>query len=97
MPILWQQNAIQTKNSNNKSQSKMKYHAEIIVNNDKKLLKCFENEQGNEDRSKFEIREDGEKLKFLVEAQDSVALRATLNSITKLFTIYEKIEEIVEK
>ena len=97
MPILRQQNAIQAKNSNNKSKSKMKYHAEIIVDNDKKLFKCFETEQGKEDRSRFEIKDEGKKLKFIVDAQDSVALRATLNSITKLFTTYEKIDNLGEE
>jgi tRNA threonylcarbamoyladenosine modification (KEOPS) complex Pcc1 subunit len=97
MPILWQQDAIQTKNSNHKSKSKMRYHAEITVNNDKKLLKCFETEQGKEDRSKFEIKEEAKKLKFIIEAEDSVALRATLNSITKLLTVYEKIDNMSEE
>jgi len=35
-----------------------------------------------------------EYVLFEISAKDSVALRATLNSITKLFTVYEKIEEL---
>jgi tRNA threonylcarbamoyladenosine modification (KEOPS) complex Pcc1 subunit len=75
----------------------MRYHAEITANNDKKLLKCFETEQGKEDRSKFEIKEEAKKIKFMIEAEDSVALRATLNSITKLLTVYEKIDNMSEE
>ena len=71
----------------------MNYTAEIIVEGDStKIKKCFEVEQFKKDRSEFEIEEKGDKAVFKIKAKDSVALRATLNSITKLLTVYEGIE-----
>lgn len=73
----------------------MKYKAEITFDCDNKLIKkCFEGEQGNGERSNFKIEDTGNKVKFLADAEDSVALRATLNSITKLLTVYEKMAKI---
>ncbi len=73
----------------------MRYKAEITFDCDDKLIKkCFESEQSEGDRSGFKIEESARGVKFLVEADDSVALRATLNSITKLLTVYEKMENI---
>lgn len=71
----------------------MKYETELKVYGDtKKILDCFKPEESNHDRSSFEIKEGEGYLIFNIKAEDSVALRATLNSITKLLTVYEKIE-----
>jgi len=73
----------------------MKYKSEIKVYGDiDKIIKSFEPETGKKDRSKFSIKKEKDYVLFEIEATDSVALRATLNRITKLLTVYEKISEI---
>jgi tRNA threonylcarbamoyladenosine modification (KEOPS) complex Pcc1 subunit len=72
----------------------MQYKGELIVEDvdAEKLYSVFlpELENGLKDRSEFSVEKHGHKLKILIQAKDSVALRATLNTITKLLTIYEK-------
>ncbi len=71
----------------------MKYETELkVYGNTKKILECFKPEENKQDRSSFDIKEGDGYLIFNIQAEDSVALRATLNSITKLLTVYEKIE-----
>lgn len=73
----------------------MNLKAQIKAFGDPKVIyECFQVEQKEQDRSKFEIKKEEDGVLFLVEANDSVALRATLNSITKLLTVYEKIKGI---
>jgi tRNA threonylcarbamoyladenosine modification (KEOPS) complex Pcc1 subunit len=55
-----------------------------------RLFRTFQPEIAKKDRSGFELKKEKDCVKFIVEAKDSVALRATLNSITKLITVYEK-------
>jgi tRNA threonylcarbamoyladenosine modification (KEOPS) complex Pcc1 subunit len=55
-----------------------------------KLSKVFQPEISKKDRSGFSIVQEKDCLRFIVDAKDSVALRATLNIITKLLTVYEK-------
>lgn len=68
----------------------MKYSSTIELEADEKLIKCFEPEDKVKNRSSYTIVKDGNKIKFNVEAEDSIALRATLNTITKLLTVWEK-------
>jgi len=68
----------------------MKYSATIELEADEKLMQCFEPEDKVKNRSSYTITNDGSKIKFMIEAEDSVALRATLNTITKLLTVWEK-------
>jgi len=73
----------------------MNLKSQIKVFGDPKIIyECFQVEQKEQDRSKFEIKKEKDGVLFLVEAKDSIALRATLNSITKLLTVYEKIKGI---
>ena len=73
----------------------MRYETELKVYGDTKaILECFKPETQKQDRSEFDIKEEKDGVVFKIKAEDSVALRATLNSITKLLTTYEKIEEI---
>ena len=64
----------------------------VYDKNPEKIFKAFQPEISKRDRSGFSIVKEKDHLKFLVEAKDSVALRATLNSITKLLTVYEKVK-----
>lgn len=73
----------------------MKLSAEIKVwGNPKELINCFEPELIDKKRSNFKIIEKEDYVLFEIEADDSVALRATMNGITKLITVYEKMEKI---
>lgn len=71
----------------------MKYRAEIEVEEDPILLeKVFLAEKFKKERSGFDIKKEKSKLRFIVEAKDSTALRATLNSITKLLSVYDRMK-----
>lgn len=73
----------------------MRYRAEIKINGDaEKIIECFEPELSKKDRSSFDIKKQKDHVLIEVEASDSVALRATLNAITKLLTVYENIEKV---
>ncbi len=75
----------------------MKYSASIIVKgNPGNIYKCFfpEAKHLKSNRSDYKIEKNKEGVLFKISADDSVALRATLNSITKLLTVYEKLEKI---
>jgi tRNA threonylcarbamoyladenosine modification (KEOPS) complex Pcc1 subunit len=60
-----------------------------------KLFQIFQPEISKKDRSGFDLKKEKDGLRFMIEAKDSVALRATLNSITKLLTVYEKVKGAV--
>ncbi|MBW2992208.1 hypothetical protein KY345_03250 [Candidatus Woesearchaeota archaeon] len=64
----------------------------VYDNDPEKIFRVFQPEISKKDRAGFEIIKEKNHIKFLVEAKDSVALRATLNSITKLLTVYEKVQ-----
>ena len=73
----------------------MNYKATIRVQGDAdKICKSFEPEIDEKNRSNFRLTKEKDHVLFEIEAKDSTALRATLNSITKLLTAYEKIEGI---
>ena len=63
------------------------------------IYKCFisESKSLKTDRSNYIIKKYKNYVEFEIEAKDSVALRATLNSITKVLTVYEKINKLKEK
>ena len=76
----------------------MKLKAEIVVNNDADLLyKCFKPEMNKWQRAKIEIKRNKDNLHFSIQAEDAVALRATLNSITGLLSVYEKTNRLIGK
>jgi len=71
----------------------MKLNAVVRVFGDpKEICACFEPELADEKRSNFKITKNKDCVLFEIEAEDSVALRATLNSVTKLLTVYEKLK-----
>ncbi|MBS3112575.1 hypothetical protein J4418_00625 [Candidatus Woesearchaeota archaeon] len=72
----------------------MNYHAEITIKKDiENLYKSFLPEIASTPRAIINLKKTDNKLKFIIEAQDSVALRAILNSITKLLDVYEKVQK----
>lgn len=71
----------------------MKYDVEIIIKDNPDLIyKCFLTEISKRKRSSFNIAREKNKLRFSIKAEDVTALKATLNSITQLLTVYEKIK-----
>lgn len=76
----------------------MKISAEIKIKypSPEELYKIFQPEISKKDRSGFKLIRGKNNLKFIIESKDSVALRATLNSITKLLTVYEKTIKILK-
>ena len=77
----------------------MIYNAEIRVKHTVKdtsdssdsLYKAFMLEKGRFTRSGFDVVKDGGDVIFKIVADDATALRATLNAITKLLSVYEKL------
>ena len=75
----------------------MIYSAKIrVYKNPAIIYKCFVSESKNlkSDRSSYTIKKRKDYVEFNIKANDSIALRATLNSIIKLLTVYEKIERL---
>jgi len=78
----------------------MKYTTKIIVDGDaKNISKLFEPEtkEFQNKRAFYSIHKKGKKLEFNVTAEDSTALRAVLNSITKNLTVYEKTKKWIKQ
>lgn len=67
---------------------------EFETDSTKDVLKIFEPEilDFKNERSSYIIQEDKNCIKFIIQAKDSVSLRATLNAITKLLTVYERLK-----
>lgn len=74
----------------------MKYIASLRAYGDvDKIYESFQTEINEKDRSKLSIKKEKDHVLFEIEAKDSIALRATLNMVTKLLTVYEKIERLI--
>jgi tRNA threonylcarbamoyladenosine modification (KEOPS) complex Pcc1 subunit len=79
--------------------SKMKLSAEIIITEDfHNIQKLFEAEEKTfaNQRAGYELKKNKDSLIFKISAEDSTALKAVLNSITKLLTVYEKTKAAVK-
>ena len=74
----------------------MKYSLSLSVKFSNELNELFNSFDEKTDRVKVKILRKKDQLFFNIEANDSVALRSVLNSITKLFTVYEKLSSIDE-
>ncbi len=71
----------------------MRYKAAIEVFGEEDLVyRCFEPEikSMKKGRASYEIKKKKGSTEFMLDAEDSVALRATLNSITKMLEVLEK-------
>ncbi|MBT3304662.1 hypothetical protein HN592_02085 [Candidatus Woesearchaeota archaeon] len=64
-----------------------------IDENVEELYKAIQPEIRKQLRSTIEI-EKTDKLTFKIEANDAVALRATLNSLTQMLSVFHKVKEI---
>jgi len=73
----------------------MNYEVNIkVLNAPKTLYDTFKPEILSGDRAGVELKKTKEGLLFKIKAKDSVALRAILNSISKLLTVYEKMKSV---
>ncbi len=73
----------------------MNYELELKVFGDSKILyDCFQPEILKGDRASVELKEKKKYLLFKIKAKDSVALRAMMNSISKLLNVHEKMKKI---
>ena len=75
----------------------MNFKASIEVKEDlKNIQKLFESEDKDfkNNRSKYKLKKDKDKVVFEIQANDAVALRSTLDSISKILKIYEEMKEI---
>ena len=73
----------------------MNYEVDFKVFGDPKILyDCFKPEVLNGGRASVELKKTKECLLFKIKAKDSIALRAMLNSISKLLTVHEKMKRI---
>jgi tRNA threonylcarbamoyladenosine modification (KEOPS) complex Pcc1 subunit len=78
----------------------MRFSAEILVKEDlsniEELFKPEEKAFQNQ-RACYELRKTKQGLVFKITAKDSSALRAVLNSITKLLSVYEGTKSVVKE
>ncbi|MBW2982102.1 hypothetical protein KY343_04435 [Candidatus Woesearchaeota archaeon] len=73
----------------------MNYELDLKVFGDsKKLFECFQPEILKGDRAAVDLKQKDKYLLLKIKAKDSIALRAMMNSISKLLTVYEKIGKI---
>ncbi len=72
------------------------YEATVSVDGRKGLvLKCFASEdRAIKGKASYVVKSQEGKAIFEVKAEDSIALRTVLNSITKMLTVIEKTERI---
>ena len=91
MPLLRQQDTFQAQDNGYKSKSTMNYSATINVGgNAEELLECFSPEGIDKERSKYTIKKTKEGVVFEITAKDAVALRATVNMITQMLAVHQK-------
>ena len=73
----------------------MKYTAVITITEDvEQVYKCLLTEINEWERSLFTIKRDDEVLELHVKAKDATAFRATMNSLTQLLAVYEKMKGV---
>ena len=75
----------------------MNYSLNLKVKYSDELKELFNSFNETNDRVKVKLLKKNDDLIFNIEAKDSVALRSILNSITKLLTVYEKLEQVGKK
>jgi tRNA threonylcarbamoyladenosine modification (KEOPS) complex Pcc1 subunit len=71
----------------------MNYAVTIEIKKDPETIqKLFLTEVSERQRSKFTISKKKNSIQFEVKAKDATALKSTLNNITELLTVYEKLK-----
>ena len=93
MSVLRVEDIVQIQVAGNENQIKMRYSV-VITSPEPEMHSLFLKENLAGDRCEVRMHKEKSVLRFEIDAEDSVALRATLNAITKLFTVYEKARSI---
>ena len=101
MPLLRQQDSLQAETHFNEDQgaltapTEMKYRAQVSVEGDAALItKVFSAEDTSIKDSAYSLARTAKGVTFKVSAADSIGLRTTLNAITKVLTVIEKMQGI---
>lgn len=68
-------------------------NATITVPYDKRIYDLFAPEDKDIGRARYTMQDDTKEITFTITADDAVAMRAQLNAITKLLTIWEKTQQ----
>ncbi len=58
------------------------------------LYKCYKPEILKRERVGFTLKKNKDNLEFTINAKDETALKAAINSIFKLFIIYNKLRKV---
>lgn len=76
----------------------MKYNLVLTIDtkNPDKFFQIVKSEEGRKDRSEIKVRKAEQKVIFNISAGDPVAMKASVNLILKILTIYEKTENLVK-
>lgn len=73
----------------------MQYTNTLKINGDpKSLLECFKPEIEKRNRSEIKIKEGKDNITIIVSATDAIALKAIINGLINLLTVYEKLQNI---
>lgn len=69
----------------------------VTVSDDKQaddIMRLFRTEDSElaNGRSAYHLEKNGHSIDFIVKATDSTAMRTALNAITKVLTVYEKMD-----
>ena len=77
----------------------MKYNLVLSfdTNNSNNVYRIIKNEAGKKDRSEIDIKKEKDKITFNISANDSTALKSSINTVLKILTIYEKTETLVNE
>ena len=65
-----------------------------LYGNVKLLYKCYKPEILKRERASYTLKKNKDNLEFNIKAKDDVALKAAVNSIFKLFIIYNKLRKV---
>jgi tRNA threonylcarbamoyladenosine modification (KEOPS) complex Pcc1 subunit len=74
----------------------MNYSAEIRIKEepDKVYYYLLPETESKRDRSNFTLKKGDKEVIIDVQAKDAVAFRATINTITQLLSVFQKVKEI---
>ena len=76
----------------------MRYNLVLTFNtNDpERLYETIKCEAGEKDRSTIKIEKEKKKIIFNISANDSIALKSSMNLVLKIATIHEKTENMIK-
>ena len=72
----------------------MKYAVTISTPLSEELYRCFRLEANKQQRSSFTIEKKKTHIELKAEAEDAIAMKAALNSVTSLLEVFEKTQRI---